>query len=507
MQVKRYKAADMRRALELVRSDLGDDAVILSSNNTKKGVEILATADDCQELLDSANTPEPLASESVNVFAKYESAAEQESLAMLDELTAESASLKRELASDSNTPSKAAKSKVADVDKSYLAEQLEKLTSNISFPGKTSPTDRNRQKIQTNTSKGSIEIVEDSDFSQTFDFASKAHTKVKTPKSTQVAPQPAVAAAPADDHSKQHIKQLQSELTDMRELLEMQLAQTRFANLRGMQLVCDRRLEKMGFGLHFRSDFHSACDLSSFEDQDEAWTKTLDYLSQQVNTLRCDLINSGGQIAFVGPTGAGKTTTIAKLATRYVLTHGRESIALITLDNERLGSQGQLKALANILQIPVRSVTKPEDLTDTLASLDYCKLVLIDTPGVTASTVNDDAFVQQLFAQPAITKLAVLACNAQRRFQKSLLEAMSDKNIRAAVLTKLDETDCLAETLDVVVSERLPIAYSTNGQHIPNDLAIANAAELVAEAESVLTQPLRESTSNKAAKEIQKQTA
>ena len=84
---------------------------------------------------------------------------------------------------------------------------------------------------------------------------------------------------------------------------------------------------------------------------------------------------------------------------------------------------------------------------------------------------------------------------------------MSDKNIRAAVLTKLDETDCLAETLDVVVSERLPIAYSTNGQHIPNDLAIANAAELVAEAESVLTQPLRESTSNKAAKEIQKQTA
>lgn len=85
MQVKRFKAADMRRALELVRSDLGEDAVILSTSKNGKGVEILATGDDCEQLLNQNNKPEPLPEDIKNdVFSKYENAAEQESLAIFD---------------------------------------------------------------------------------------------------------------------------------------------------------------------------------------------------------------------------------------------------------------------------------------------------------------------------------------------------------------------------------------------------------------------------------------
>lgn len=508
MQVKRFKAADMRRALELVRSDLGEDAVILSSNNTKKGVEILATADDCQELLDSANTPEPIEQEKVNVFAKYEAEAEQESLAMLEDLSTPTSVPQADRPAETTASDK--NSKVNDVDKSYLAEQLEKLTANISFPSKASPSQRGSKAKKPSVPKGTIEVVEDSDFSSTFQRVNKPEV-TEEPKSSgnyfaqKTKSKPSLRVK--DDQSQQQIELLQSELSDMRELLEMQLAQTRFANLRGMPLACDRRLEQMGFGLHFRSDFHSACDLAKHELHESAWENTIQYLTEQVKTLDCDLVNSGGQIAFIGPTGAGKTTTIAKLAARYVLKHGRESVAIVTLDNERLGSQDQLKALAKILQIPIRSVNDAKDLPETLASLDYCRLVLIDTPGVSSSGVHADPFVQQIFAMPDVTKLAVLACNVQRRFQKSLLEAMSDKNLRAVVLTKLDETDYLAETLDVVISEQLAIAYSTAGQHIPNDLSVASSEDLVQQAEQVLKKSHRDSASAVSADEFQKQSA
>jgi len=494
MQVKRYKAADMRRALELVRSDLGDDAVILSSANTSKGVEILATADDCQQLLNSANAPEPLAEEKINVFAKYELAAEQENLALMSDLELENRDIQR------HTSDRASKAELAKKERSYLAEQLEKLTAHVSFP-QPSQARQNQGFKQPAKVRGSIEIVEDSEFSTQVETAvikpTVAAVKVAVPR-------------PVDEqdlHSKQQIEQLQSELADMRELLEMQLTQTRFANLRGLQLACDRRLEQMGFGLQFRSDFHSHCDLSRETQQDAAWRATIGYLTNQVRTLDYDLIRAGGQLALIGPTGAGKTTTIAKLATRYVLTQGRESIALVTVDNERLGSQSQLKSLAKILQIPLRTVANPEDLNDTLASLDYCRLVLIDTPGVTALGLNENPFVRQLFAMPEVTKLVVLACNAQRRFQQNLLAALADKNVRAAVLTKLDETECLAETLDAVVAAGLPVAYTTDGQHIPDDLAVAKSHQLVSGAVKALQKNKRKSASTDADDALQRQSA
>ncbi|BFM06746.1 DEAD/DEAH box helicase family protein [Halioxenophilus aromaticivorans] len=662
MQVKRYKAADMRRALELVRSDLGEDAVILSSNNGRKGVEILATADDCQQLLDSANSPEPTAEEKINVFAKYESAAEQEGLAMLDDL---SSTANRSSVSDEQQRELV---KAASADKSYLAEQLEKLAAQVSFPNKTGGISRkphvvkaersrslsrngfngrSSNKLMTESAKASatasIEVVEDSDFSQSFRVASQQATrsygemagddyfvedeysaiespvrsktrdqiraeleaeraeaalakeqrakaeqaKVEQAKAEHikaqlaaekaleeqirkdlereeqarveqaraeqaqleqarlnqgnpphalvdapnqpvaqpaadeltsaaqaamaiVEPVPAVATVSPvkqDDRSQAQIDMLKSELSDMRELLELQLTQTRFANLKGMQLACDRKLEQMGFGLHFRSEFHNQCDLSRVRKQDRAWKRTMDYVIERVKTVGCDLASSGGQIAFVGPTGAGKTTTIAKLATRYVLNNGRESIALVTVDNERLGSQSQLKSLAKILQIPLRSVACADDLPETLASLDYCRLVLIDTPGVSAAGINSDPFIQRLFDMPQVTKLAVLACNAQQRFQKSLLDALAGKHVRAAVLTKMDETDCLAETLDVVLTAKMPVAYTTDGQRIPNDIDIAEAQPLVTMAEAIVAKPEVESNASSDAGTLQKQSA
>ncbi len=543
MQVKRYKAADMRRALELVRSDLGDDAVILSSNKNGKGVEILATADDCKQWLQNSNAPEPLPEDNpTSVFAKYEAAAEQESLALMSD-----AMVDDESTGDENLKDHAK----SHVDTSYLARQLESMTTPFSHLRKQRAQKKAESSQQTmarqvstsddngyhersshenshlenshrenryqenhyqenhyqenhrqenkfkNTNIENVQPLDQTRFQQGRDNISERRRPLQIVEDSTIedysvedgfsaSSRGARAHNQHNDQAQLQIDQLQSELSDMREMLEMQLTQAHLSGLKGQQLACDRRLQLMGFGNKFRSVFHRQCDLSHESQKDTAWRTTISYLTSQVRTLNTDLIKSGGQLAFIGPTGAGKTTTIAKLATRFVLSEGRESIALVTLDNERLGSQSQLKSLSKILNIPLRVVIRPEDLADTLDSLDYCRLVLIDTPGVSASGINDDPFIQQLFALPNIAKLLVMACNAQHSFQRRLLSALQDKPLRASVLTKLDETDCLGETLDVLVSSNTPVAYTTDGQNIPDDIAVAKAHQLITRSVSVL---------------------
>ncbi|WP_317931699.1 flagellar biosynthesis protein FlhF [Halioxenophilus sp. WMMB6] len=489
MQIKRYKAADMRRALELVRTDLGDDAVILSSSKNGKGVEILATSDDCQQWLKPENKPEPLPEDKVtSAFAKYELAAEQESLAMESDPTVEggddalvSISGQKAISGQKNS---AEQKKDPRADVSYLAQQLEKL--NISFPGRAAPrAEKPMRSVPTTATQAAASQA----VAESIELVSKPNTPMAETSASEPDNRFARTHSMAQEaHQQRQIDLLQTELSDMRELLELQLQQSQFANLKGPQLAADRRLELMGFGNQFRTLFHRQCDLSLEKQQENAWRTTISYLSSQIKTLNCDLIKSGGQLAFVGPTGAGKTTTIAKLATRYVLAEGRESVALVTLDNERLGSQGQLRSLANILQIPLRTVVRAEDLPQTLASLDYCRLVLIDTPGVNAEGMQQDPFLQQLFALPSVSKLLVLACNAQSRFQRNLLDSVAEQAVRALVLTKLDETDCLGETLDAVVASQLPVAYTTDGQNIPDDIAVAKAHHLISRSVAALQQ-------------------
>ncbi len=517
MQVKRFKAADMRRALEMVRTDLGDDAVILSNANHGNYVEVLATADDCSTWL-ATNAKEQ---ENKSVFAKYEAEPDQDALALLSDLDLEANNhhqriddSKQQADSDlpRSTQSQSALTSITGSNdtseknnrqkaykKSYLSEQLDKLerekVENSKLRFKQTKNNTNSSVKNTFVEEDSVNSAQETiNFSENSFFKKLMQENVhgiqpdqkNTLRSNETEAKPFEAEQSTtkvttveSSEYRQEIKSLQSELSDMRELLEQQLVESQQLRLKGSQIVVDRRLSALGFDSGFRAEIHRNIELPNDNSTQTYWRPVLGYLAKKINTLPYDLITTGGRLAFIGPTGAGKTTTIAKLATRYVLEFGRESIALVTTDNERLGSQSQLKSLANILQIPMRTVEEPNELVDVLASLDPYRLVLIDTPGVNIRDIDSNSWFNTLNNLNSISKLFVTATNVQGGFQSKLMSIAREANSLAIVLTKLDECLSLGESIKAVIHSEIPVAYLSNGQNIPSDIHLAKANKLL----------------------------
>jgi flagellar biosynthesis protein FlhF len=206
-------------------------------------------------------------------------------------------------------------------------------------------------------------------------------------------------------------------------------------------------------------------------------------LSEALPVIGRDLVSDGGTFAFVGPSGAGKTTTIGKLAARYVLDHGPADVALVTMDSFRIGAHEQLRTLARILNVPFKIVGNPQALAGVLYELRHIKLILIDTAGLNARAPE---LKQQLAALHALGDrvqcVQVLPANAHQTTLKLANEAYRTGNLSACVLTKVDEVGSLGEALSQLILSSLPLAYIADGQNIPGDLAQADARTLIGKA-------------------------
>jgi len=195
----------------------------------------------------------------------------------------------------------------------------------------------------------------------------------------------------------------------------------------------------------------------------------------------------------VGPTGAGKTTTIGKLAARYVLKHGADSVALLTTDTYRIGAQDQLRSLGRILNVAVEVVNEYQDLPKVLSNLQHYSLVLIDTAGFRHGDPLFNEQLQALEREAMIDSYLVLPCNSQRQMLSASIDAHQMAGLRGCILSKLDETSSLGDAIAVLAEQSLPLAYTTNGQQIPEDIDVARAHQLVAKAVSLMNHPPLES--------------
>jgi flagellar biosynthesis protein FlhF len=188
-------------------------------------------------------------------------------------------------------------------------------------------------------------------------------------------------------------------------------------------------------------------------------------------------------IALVGPAGMGKTTTLAKLAARYVLKYGAQHVALVSLDSYRIGAQEQLKTLGRILNVPVTLVDPGQSLTQALAPLARKRVVLIDSAGLPAS---DPALHMQLetLASRGIKarNYLVLAATSQNQVLKAAYHSYKRCGLAGCILTKLDEATSLGEVLGLAIGQRLPVAYLTDGPRIPDDLQVPRSHQLVSRA-------------------------
>ncbi len=211
-----------------------------------------------------------------------------------------------------------------------------------------------------------------------------------------------------------------------------------------------------------------------------------------VRNLRCDpsgsLIEGGGVFALVGPTGVGKTTSTAKIAARFALRHGTQSIGLITVDAYRIGGQDQLRSFGRMLGVPVHVAHDAPSLNDFLQLYQSKKLVLIDTAGISQRDERVDDMLDSLDGQ-SVSRLLVVNAATQVETMEEVVQAYRGHQSAGLIISKMDEAVRPAAALDCAVRHKMRVLGIADGQRVPEDWHWADPRALVERALAAQSTP------------------
>lgn len=298
----------------------------------------------------------------------------------------------------------------------------------------------------------------------------------------QATPVPAAASEPTDNVKKVTMAELNAEMQGLRQLLESQLSglrQEERARQHPIRTLMEERLHHMGFADDVAEQL--VASMPEALGANDGWKWVQVQLKKRLYTTDNSILAKGGVIALMGPTGVGKTTTVAKLAAHYAMEHGADQVALVSTDTYRIGAHEQLATYGRIIGCPVKVAKDALELEEVLYQLRNRSLVLIDTAGLGQ---RDLRLSQQLSTlvqagQAPIQRYLVLSSTAQQRVLDDALTRFSQVPLDGLILTKLDETLSMGEVLSLAIQNALPIGYLTDGQRVPEDLQVAQPDELL----------------------------
>lgn len=273
---------------------------------------------------------------------------------------------------------------------------------------------------------------------------------------------------------------LRSEISSLRGLVETQLSglvwkqNSRRFPLRAQIL---RNLARIGIASDVAMNVVNR--LGPLENLKHIWRSPLAELSRMIPVTGSPLLEDGGVAALIGPTGVGKTTTIAKLAAHYAMRHGSDDVALVCADAYRIGAREHLMAFANIIGVKVYSVSRPEELATTIRKLASKKLILIDTEGVSQRDASLAGRLAGLRAAgtPVRFYLTMSAASQEAGLDETIRQ-FSQVPLAGAVITKIDEAGQLGCVISTMIRRNLAATWFSDGQRIPDDLHAAERKKL-----------------------------
>ena len=288
-------------------------------------------------------------------------------------------------------------------------------------------------------------------------------------------------AVPSEDSA--HLAQsVISEIKAMQLKLENQMSDLAWRDLPGRTpsgATLMRDMLAAGFSASLSRDLLEALPKGDAE-QAQAWMRNTLMKRLQVMQNESDVLDNGGVFALMGPTGAGKTTTTAKLAARFVVRHGAEKLALLTTDSYRIGGHEQLRIYGKILGVTVHAVRDAADLRLALAELRNKHTVLIDTVGMSQ---RDHAVAEQVEmlcqAGRPIKRLLLLNATSHGDTLNEVVQAYRTRGLDGCILSKVDEAASLGPALDCAIRHELNVHYLATGQRVPEDLHLANRQYLI----------------------------
>lgn len=440
MKIRRFYGKDMRDALNKVKAELGGDAVIMSNKVVADGIEIVAAYDKEPSAASKAAynaQPNPMI-QRPRVGSGYPNSAQGSGQTKFSVSAGTSAE------SPINKKVPTLSEIIGDTGPDSLRELMEQQSHN-----------QHQQPEQP--------------MQQTPSTASQA-------SETRPTSNPLPSSA---------IEEIRSELHSLRSVLQYQvsglLKQDDHRN-HPMHGYLVARLESMGISPAIAEELVSYAPEDS--DERQAWLFLLKLLANKVSTTGNAILNEKGIVALVGPTGTGKTTTIAKLAARFAQKYGPDQVALVTIDSYRIAAYEQLATYGKIIGCSVKKAQNTAELSDILFNFRNKRLVLIDTAGFGQ---RDSRLIKQLDtlnleSYAKIKKYLVLQASAQHKVMEHIVNAYKNNVLNGCILTKLDECYSLGEAISVAIEHKLAVSYITDGQSVPEDIKVADTKFLISTA-------------------------
>lgn len=448
MRVKKFFAPDMRQAMKQVRDELGPDAAILARTQKDNGVEIVCALDFIEE--------------EQKVNGAYQQSLGELTTQAQDPLLPSDLNEARNKVLGGADVSVSMGNRILEAKRNILKstysdafeDELSRAKDNI-LNGALHKKSSNSAKSDTDQKGIALNLIEN--LSKNSGYGSQNNSSGESLA----------------------LQAMQSEIQSLRDLL-LESMRDQEDKINPTEALIRKRLEAFGFEGEQVRKLLLSVDIKEEDSLEENWKKILVKLKSDILVLDEDLLDQGGVIAFIGPTGAGKTSTIGKLASRYVLKYGADSLALITTDSYRIAAYEQLRTFGRILGVPVRVLDGKDSIDTILKSLRNKTVIFIDTAGFANSDKGVEEQLKLLDStKTRIRKILVLSATSQLGVLRSTCDTYYNQDLSGVVISKVDEATRFGDSLSVALAYRLPIAYITTGQRIPDDLQLAKSRDLV----------------------------